>query len=302
MHFSASCSAIVALVLPLISQVSAAGQLGFALGVKHADGSCKYQADYEADFDAIGTAGSSIVRIYSAADCDVTRQILPAAKNKGFKVVLGIWPDTDDSYNAGKAAILESAVGYPDQVYAITVGSEALYRGTFTADQLISKIADMRQAAPQFRYGTADSWNMFIQDNGLSLVPVADILLVNAFAYWQGAAISNAVNVFNDDINQAFDRIKSVAGDKQIELWVGETGWPTEGTTYQAAVPSLESAEFFYHNGVCSRLSDGTNVFYFEAFDEPWKPDSIGDDGSAADEKHWGAMTSDRVAKFSLQC
>lgn len=44
------------------------------------------------------------------------------------------------------------------------------------------------------------------------------------------------------------------------------------------------------------------NVFVFEAFDEPWKPDSIGDNGFAADEKNWGAMKADRSAKYSLKC
>jgi glucan 1,3-beta-glucosidase len=46
----------------------------------------------------------------------------------------------------------------------------------------------------------------------------------------------------------------------------------------------------------------GYNVFYFEAFDEPWKPKSIGENGLAADETHWGAMTADRQSKYSLKC
>ena len=72
--------------------VSAAGTLGFALGTKKPDGSCKYQADYEADFDAIRAAsGSSLVRGYSASDCNFAEYALPAAKTRGVKVVLGIW-------------------------------------------------------------------------------------------------------------------------------------------------------------------------------------------------------------------
>lgn len=52
---------------PLLA--TAAGQLGFALGTKKPDGSCKYQPDYEADFDAIlAASGSRIVRGYSASD------------------------------------------------------------------------------------------------------------------------------------------------------------------------------------------------------------------------------------------
>jgi glucan 1,3-beta-glucosidase len=81
------------LALALIpSVVSAAGTLGFALGTKLADGTCKGQSDYEADFDTIASAaGSKIVRGYSASDCNCAQYILPAAKSKGFTVVLGIW-------------------------------------------------------------------------------------------------------------------------------------------------------------------------------------------------------------------
>ena len=71
---------------------SAAGTLGFALGVKRVDGLCKVTGDYEADFDAIkNNAGSTTVRIFDASECDVAAQILPAAKSKNFGVVLGIW-------------------------------------------------------------------------------------------------------------------------------------------------------------------------------------------------------------------
>lgn len=44
------------------------------------------------------------------------------------------------------------------------------------------------------------------------------------------------------------------------------------------------------------------NVFVFEAFDEPWKPDTEGDGGVSANEKHWGAMTADRRPKYNLKC
>ena len=67
-------------------------QLGFALGTKNPDGSCKYTADYEKDFDAISAQSTAkIVRGYSASDCSFAQQILPAAQNKGFQVIVGIW-------------------------------------------------------------------------------------------------------------------------------------------------------------------------------------------------------------------
>lgn len=49
-------------------------------------------------------------------------------------------------------------------------------------------------------------------------------------------------------------------------------------------------------------LAWGVDAFYFEAFDEPWKPKSIGDNGNAADETHWGMYTADRKPKFNADC
>lgn len=75
--------------------VSARGTLGFSLGDKTADGKCKTTSDWEADFEDLKDL-TTLVRTYSATECDTAQNILPAAKNKStkdkkFKVVLGIW-------------------------------------------------------------------------------------------------------------------------------------------------------------------------------------------------------------------
>ena len=155
--------------LPL--SIHALGTLGFALGTKRPDGSCKYTADYEADFDAISKAsGSKLVRGYSASDCNAAQQILPAAKARGFQVVLGIWPDVDSSFNADTAAIKAYYTQYKSQVYAITVGSETLYRGTFNGSQLLQKINQVKAMFPGVKVGTADSWNKYADGTANAVV------------------------------------------------------------------------------------------------------------------------------------
>ncbi|KAK1977057.1 family 17 glycosyl hydrolase [Colletotrichum cereale] len=299
-----STSIIAAVMVAAPGLVVASGSLGFALGANQPDGRCKYQADYEADFRAIRDAsGSSIVRIYSADQCNTAQEILPAAKKEGFQVILGIWPDTDESYAADKAAILRHTPGYEDQVYAVTVGSESLYRGNFTGVELAAKIRDMKVSVPHFKIGTADSWNKYQDGTADAVVEQADILLTNAFSYWQGQTQDNATACFFDSIMQAFGRIQSVSGStNKPELWVGETGWPSDGAKYQNAIPGHDNAQAFYGDGVCGMVKWGFNVFFFEAFDEPWKPHAIGKDGSEAPETHWGGMTADRMAKYSLLC
>jgi len=286
--------------------VSAAGTLGFSLGTKKADGTCKYQADYESDFKTISAAsGSKIVRGYAASDCNCAQYILPAAKSQGFKVVLGVWPDVETSYNLDKKAISTYVPQYADQVYAITVGSETLYRGNFTGDQLLSKIQDIKSVVKntKIKVGTADSWNKYADGTADAVIKgKVDILLVNAFGFWQGQDISNATHQYFDDIMQAYAHIASVGGGS-IEVWTGETGWPSDGgSDFSAAKAGTKNAATYFSQAVCGMLGWGYNVFFFEAFDEPWKPKSIGDNGVAADETHWGAMTSDRQSKYPLKC
>ena len=55
--------------------------------------------------------------------------------------------------------------------------------------------------------------------------------LVNAFGYWQGQKISNATATYMDDLQQAIGHIQELSGSIDgIEIWNGETGWPTDGT------------------------------------------------------------------------
>lgn len=85
-------STIIPLALAVApALVSAGGKLGFALGNKKTDGTCKFKADWALDFKAIGNVGNKIVRTYSASDCNTAAEILPAAKDAGFQVILGIW-------------------------------------------------------------------------------------------------------------------------------------------------------------------------------------------------------------------
>lgn len=304
MRFSALAAALAA-TPALVS--AAKGNMGFALGTKLSNGECKAQQDYADDFDAIKSgSGATLVRGYAASDCNMAKYALPAAKAKGFKVVLGIWPDVEESFKKDLKAITDIADQYADSIYAVTVGSETLYRGNFTGEELKAKIVSVKSALPKgIKVGTADSWNKFADGTGDAIIGTADIIMVNAFAFWQGASKENATHVYLDDMFQAVSHIEKVAGgaDKAPEIWNGETGWPTAvGTDYDEAKGGLEDAEHFYQHGFCSLLDWGFNAFYFEAFDEPWKPSSIGDNGKVADETTWGAMTADRKAKFSLKC
>ncbi|KAF2771796.1 putative glucan 1,3-beta-glucosidase [Teratosphaeria nubilosa] len=297
---------LLALASPALAATTK-GRLGFALGDKTATGECKQQSDYEADFDAIkAQTGATIVRDYAASDCNSAATLLPAAKAKDFQVILGVWADTDEAFEADKQALKTYATQYADQVYAVTVGSETLYRGNFTGEELLGKIKEVKEILPNTKVGTADSWNKFADGTADAVIKGGvDILLANAFSYWQGKQVGDgAVYTYFDDVQQALARIQKISGSiDKIEYWNGEVGWPTDGgSNYGPATASTKLAATFYNQGVCGLLKWGINVFYFEALDEPWKPTSIGKSGESENEQHWGAMTADRKAKFTLTC
>lgn len=80
------------------------------------------------------------------------------------------------------------------------------------------------------------------------------------------------------------------------------TGWLTDGSNYDDAEPGVENAEIFFKVAVCAMLKWGVDVYVFEAFDEPWKPVSVGDNGEAKDERHWGVYEEDRRVKYDNRC
>lgn len=86
-------------------------------------------------------------------------------------------------------------------------------------------------------------------------------------------------------------------------MYCTETGWPGDGGTNAGpAIAGTSNEEGYYKSAVCGMLDWGVDLFWFEAFDEPNKPNAIGEDGKIASEKYWGAMTADRTPKFDLTC
>lgn len=79
-------------------------------------------------------------------------------------------PDTDASYNQDLAALQAAVPGNEEVIEAITVGSEALYRGNLNGPQLLSKIQQTQQAFPSITIGTADSWNKYADGTADALI------------------------------------------------------------------------------------------------------------------------------------
>ncbi len=112
-------------------------------------------------------------------------------------------------------------------LYAITSGSEGLYRKTLPADKLNDSINTLTSTFPGIKIGTADSYTSFVDGSADAVIQNKNtkILLVNGFPYWQGQKNDNATHSFFDDVALALGHIQHTAGSTDsIEFMVGETG------------------------------------------------------------------------------
>lgn len=305
-----SSSALTALALSYaFSPVAAVASLGFNLGVKDNSGNCKTTDEYTSDLHTL-SAYTNHVKTYSVSDCNTLANLGPVAEGAGFQITVGVWPTPSDKFELEKQT-LQSLLPTLSKstISSILVGSEALYRGDLTGEELGSYISEIKtllsslsdkdgNSYADIPVGTVDSWNKFVDGTANAAIGVSDVIYANAFSYWQGQTLANSSFSFFDDIMQALQTIQTVKGSTDIDFWVGETGWPTEGSNFGSSVPSVDNAATFWQQGVCAMRGWGVNTFVFEAFDESWKPETSG----SSVEPHWGVYTDQSQLKYSLDC
>lgn len=279
------------------------------MGVQNSAG-CKTAADYKKELEVL-SGYTNAVRVYAASDCNTLQILGPVAEEAGFSIFQGIWPNDDAHFEAEQEALKTYLPTLKKStIKAITVGSEALYRDDMTASDLASRIqtvkdliADIKDSEGNSYAGTpvgfVDSWNVLVDGAAHPAIAASDIVFANAFSYWQGQTKANSTFSFFDDIMQALQTIQTDKGETDITFWVGETGWPTDGSSFEASVPSVENAAHFWQDAICSMRGWGVNVIVFEAFDESWKPDTS---GTSDVEKYWGVWDADYQLKYDLTC
>lgn len=303
-------SSFVTVLTALAASAHAIGDLAFNLGVKDNDGNCKTAAEYKTELKILSSYTSK-VRFYAVSDCNTLEILAPVAEEMGFTVFVGVWPTDDAHFSAEKQALTNYLPNIKKStVEVITVGSEALYRDDLTASELAEKINEIKEYIANIKdsegnsyegtpVGFVDSWNVIVDGASNPAIKAADFVFANAFSYWQGQTMSNASYSFFDDIMQALQTIQTTKGSTDITFWVGETGWPTEGTAFESSQPSVANAKTFWGDAICAIRGWGINVIVFEAFDEAWKPNTS---GTSDVEKHWGVWDSDYNLKYQLSC
>jgi len=261
---------------------------GLAYGPSHMGqdptrGSFPSSEEIEADMPTLASL-THYIRTYSATG--PTDAIIQAAEAAHICVALGIGLGSDPVVNTSEMAAGERLASN-SAVHAIIVGNEVLQRGDLSEDQLRSDIEQVRaklgRAVP---ITVADTYAQWIQHRDLA--NDVDFITVHIYPFWQGVAIDSATQ----SLDRAYTQVQQTFPHKQIVI--GETGWPSAGPPYGAAVPSAANQARYLREFLNWAHAKGVQYFYFDAFDEDWKVHEMGVG------THWGLYQQNGQVKPAL--
>jgi exo-beta-1,3-glucanase (GH17 family) len=261
---------------------------GLAYGPSHAGqdptaGALPSDQEVQADMPTLASLTHYIRTYSSTGPADA---IIQAAEAAQVCVALGIGLGSGPVINAREMAAGERLASN-SAVHAIIVGNEVLQRGDLSEEQLRSDIEQVRarlgRAVPLTTAEPPDQWLKHPD-----LAKVVDFITVQIYPFWQGKAINTAI----DFLDEEYQKIEKAFPGKHVVI--GETGWPSAGPPYEAAVPGAENQARYLRAFIDWAQIHRVQYFYFDAFDEDWK---VNESGVGT---HWGLYQQDGQVKPAL--
>ncbi len=267
------------------------------------------------DLEILVAHGFHLIRMYDSGEN--TRQTLELIRRHELpiEVLLGVWLDAELSNHEGcpwldepipeeKLAAnavenaaeigrgIELAKEFGDIVVAVNVGNEVLVDWNDHMVPLPRVIAYVRQVkgAIEQPVTVADNYLWWIQD-GAPLAAEVDFLGVHTYPVWEEKTIDEALAFTLENVSGVGEALP----DKPIAIL--EAGWATVASEFGERASEANQARYYDQLKEWASAT-GTTVFFFEAFDEPWKGNP---DNPLGAEKHWGLFNVDRTPKEVLR-
>ncbi|MCJ1368547.1 hypothetical protein MMC16_007691 [Acarospora aff. strigata] len=270
-----SFSTLVALTA-LASSASAFWK-GFNLGANNPDGSCKSQGDWDRAFRTMQSLPGqfSSARLFASSDCNTLANAVPAAIATGTQLLVGVWTEDINHYNAEKAALQAAIQRYGTAwILSVSVGSEDLYRKDTSASTLAGQINEIRNmlrgmGAGGVEVGHVDTWTAWVDPANTAVIEACDFVGMDGYPYYQNANINDAYNVFWESVQRTRDVVNRVKPGTWV--WITESGWPVSGPTMGAAVAGRNELQQYWSQVACSAFSQA-HTFWFQLQDYTSNP------------------------------
>lgn len=267
------------------------------------------------DLNLLVDHGFHLIRLYDAGDNSRAVLELIRQHNLPIKVMLGLWlsaelsnhegcpwldqPIPHEELQANRMANereivqgIELAKAFEDVVVSINVGNEALVDWTdhlVPLARVIDYVRQVKSAVTQ-SVTVAENYEWWIRD-GAALAAEVDFIGVHSYPVWEGREIDAGLEYTVENLLAVRQAIPDVP------MAVLEAGWATTASEFGSRANQAAQARYFGELKQWATLANVT-VFFFSAFDEPWKGDPNDPEGA---EKHWGLFFESRQPKQVLK-
>ncbi|EGD94114.1 beta-glucosidase [Trichophyton tonsurans CBS 112818] len=243
------------------------------------NGQCKDAGTVMKDISVIKAAGFTTVRLY-ATDCDGLKNVGDACKAHGVKMVIGVFISETGVGGAGKQVTDITSWAQWDLVTLIVVGNEAIQSGRTDAGALAGFIVSAKSSFKAAGYNgmvtTTETVNVW-QASGSTLCSAIDVLGANIHCFFNPDVTADKCGSF---VRGQIELLSKICPGKQV--FNLETGWPTQGSPNNLAVPGISQQK----QAIESLVKEvGPESIFFSFLDDSWK-----DPGQYGVEQHWGCI------------
>jgi exo-beta-1,3-glucanase (GH17 family) len=252
------------------------------------------------------------IRLYGT-DCNQTQMLIHAVQQlkmeNDIKIWLGVWQDGNSTTNTRQLAQMWEILDKygADPFEGVIVANEILFREEMTIAQLGTILDGVRanltsrnMKLPVASSDLGDNWEA-------GLAAKSDYIMANIHPFFAGVSAESAAS-WTYSFWSGKD--KQFWKSDQAKNIISETGWPSAGgkdcgsstvcdSSTPGSVASIGNMNLFMNDWVCQALANGTNYFWFEAFDEPWKV-RFNTPGKEWEDK-WGLLDVNRNLKQGVK-
>jgi len=267
------------------------------------------------DLEILVAHDFNLIRLYDSGENSLLTVQLIRQHQLPIKVALGMWLEAEFSNHEGcpwldepipekklaanasrNAAELERGIKlaqeFEDVVVAVNVGNEALVDWNdhmVPVETVITYVQRVKAAIDQ-PVTVAENYVWWTRD-GAPLAAEVDFLGVHTYPEWEGKTIDEALAYTIENV----EGVRAALPNKPIVIL--EAGWATVAEEFGDRANEANQERHYLELQNWARATN-TTVFFFEAFDEPWKGDPNAPLGA---EKHWGLFNVDRTPKLLLR-
>ena len=263
------------------------------------------------DLEILAAHGLRLIRLYDAGDNSRLTLELIRQHDLPIKVMQGAWLSAELSNHEGcpwldepipdeilAANVLKNAAEvrraitlareFDDIVIGVNVGNEALVDWNdhmVPVKKVIDYVRRVKAAIEQ-PVTVAENY-VWWREEGAALAAEVDYIGVHTYPVWEERSI-------DDGLSYTIENLRGVqAALPDTPMAILEAGWATTAIEFGERAGEAQQTRYYTELEQWGR-DNNVSVFFFEAFDEPWKGNPNQPLGA---EKHWGLWFVDRMPK-----